>query len=73
MFSRARVQIPILEARSAFLIENGEITHEIKGALLVGNLHESLKRETGINSRPEVHDSCVIPSVAFSGLELVRR
>ncbi len=59
------------EVRSASLIENGQITHEIKHALLVGNLYESLRREINLGSRAEVHDSCVIPCVAFSGLELV--
>jgi PmbA protein len=59
------------EVRSASLIENGEITREIKHALLVGNLYESLKRETRLSSKAEVHDSCVIPTMAFSGVELV--
>jgi len=59
------------EVRSASLIENGEITREIKHALLVGNLYESLKLETRLSSKAEVHNSCVIPSTAFSGLELV--
>jgi len=59
------------EVRSASLIENGEITDQVKHALLVGNLYESLKREISLSSQTEVHNNCVIPTVAFHGLELV--
>ncbi|RDE13718.1 MAG: hypothetical protein C4K49_08275 [Candidatus Thorarchaeota archaeon] len=59
------------EARNACIIENGEITAQVKHCLLVGNMYESLTREVVASSDREVHDYCVIPTLAFSDLELV--
>jgi PmbA protein len=67
------------EVRNAQLIENGELTGQIKHALLVGNLYESLKGELRIAnnlelngiSYPGSNGSVVIPTLAFPGTELV--
>ncbi|MFX0095559.1 MAG: TldD/PmbA family protein [Candidatus Hodarchaeota archaeon] len=59
------------EIRNACLIENGELTSQVKYALWVGNLFESLKKEVLLTSDVEVHNKCVLPTVAFSGTELV--
>ncbi len=59
------------EIRNARLIENGELKGHIKYALLVGNLYESLKKEILIGSDAEVHSNCVMPTMAFTGTEVV--
>ncbi|MFX1252904.1 MAG: TldD/PmbA family protein [Promethearchaeota archaeon] len=59
------------EIRNACLIENGELTTQVKYGLWVGNLYESLKREVLLTSDVEVHNKCVLPTIAFSGTELV--
>ena len=59
------------EIRNARLIENGELTTQIKYALLVGNLFESIKGEVMIANDAEVHDRRVMPTMAFPGTELV--
>lgn len=59
------------EIRNASLIENGELTGKVKYALLVGNMYESLMKELMIGSDLEVHSCCVMPTIAFSGTEIV--
>ncbi|RLI57272.1 MAG: hypothetical protein DRP09_03245 [Candidatus Thorarchaeota archaeon] len=59
------------EVRNARLIENGELTEQIKYALLVGNLFESIHSEVLVGNDLEVHDKRVMPTMAFQGLELV--
>ena len=59
------------EIRNARLIEKGELTKNIKYALLVGNLYESLKKPVYVCSDTEVHDETVMPTLGFSGTELV--
>lgn len=67
------------EIRNARLIENGEITAQIKHALLVGNLYESLKGDLHIADNLEVqgisevgvNGSAIIPTIAFPDTELV--
>ncbi len=67
------------EVRNAQLIENGELTDQIKHALLVGNLYESLKGNLLIANNLElqgisdvgVHGSSIVPTIAFPGAELV--
>jgi PmbA protein len=59
------------EIRNARLIENGELTTQVKYALLVGNLFESIRGEIMIANDPEVHDRRVMPTMAFPGTEIV--
>ncbi|MFX0061750.1 MAG: metallopeptidase TldD-related protein [Candidatus Hermodarchaeota archaeon] len=59
------------EIRNTCLIENGGLTTQVKYALWVGNLYESLKKEVLLTSDIEVHNKCVLPTIAFSGTELV--
>ena len=67
------------EIRNARLIENGELTSQIKHALHVGNLYESLKRDLYIANDMQIqgiHDvgingSVLLPTIAFSGTELI--
>jgi PmbA protein len=67
------------ELRNAQLIENGELTGQIKHALLVGNLYESIKGDLHVASNLElqgisdvgVNGSAIIPTIAFPGTELV--
>ncbi|MGY5876647.1 MAG: TldD/PmbA family protein [Candidatus Thorarchaeota archaeon] len=59
------------EIRNARLIENGELSDQIKYALLVGNLYESLQKEILIGSDIQVNSGYVMPSLGFSGVELV--
>ncbi|MGD9397202.1 MAG: TldD/PmbA family protein [Candidatus Thorarchaeota archaeon] len=67
------------EIRNAQLIENGELTRQIKHALLVGNLYESLKGDLRIANNLELqgisdigsNGSSIIPTIAFPGTELV--
>ncbi|NHI83651.1 MAG: TldD/PmbA family protein [Candidatus Thorarchaeota archaeon] len=59
------------EIRNGCLIENGELTTKVKYALLVGNLFESLNKEVLFSAEPEVHGNRVMPTMAFSGAEIV--
>ena len=67
------------EIRNARLIENGELTSQIKHVLHVGNLYESLKRDLYIANDMQIqgiHDvgingSVLLPTIAFSGTELI--
>jgi PmbA protein len=59
------------EIRNARIIENGELTTQIKYGLWVGNLFESIKGEVIVASDIQVHDKRVIPTIAFPGTELV--
>jgi PmbA protein len=68
------------EIRNGILIENGELTDQIKYALWVGNLFESIKQEIYISENLELHsasqsvlDPCsiVLPTMGFAGTELV--
>jgi len=67
------------EIRNAQLIQNGELTGQIKHALLVGNLYESLKGDLRIANNPElqgiseigINGSAILPTIAFPGTELV--
>ncbi|NHJ13200.1 MAG: TldD/PmbA family protein [Candidatus Thorarchaeota archaeon] len=59
------------EIRNGCLIEKGELTTKVKYALLVGNLFESLNKEVLFASDAEVHSNRVMPTMAFSGAEIV--
>ncbi|MCK5150529.1 MAG: TldD/PmbA family protein [Candidatus Thorarchaeota archaeon] len=59
------------EIRNAKTIENGELKDQIKFALLIGNLYESIKEEILIGSDIEVHGTRVMPTMAIVGTELV--
>jgi PmbA protein len=67
------------EIRNAQLIRNGELAGQIKHALLVGNLYESLKGDLRIANNLEVqgisdfgaNGSAIIPTIAFPGADLV--
>jgi PmbA protein len=59
------------EVRNARLIENGELGDQIKYALWVGNLFESIKGDMQVASNLEVHDKKIVPSMAFPNTELV--
>ncbi len=59
------------EIRNARLIENGELTTQIKYALLVGNLYESIQKEILYAKDLQVNSKRFMPTIAFSGIELV--
>jgi predicted Zn-dependent protease len=66
------------EIRNGILIENGELTSQIKYALWVGNLFDALKKPIMVASDAEIHGSslpppysCVMPTIAFQGTEIV--
>jgi predicted Zn-dependent protease len=65
------------EIRNGILIENGELTKQIKYALWVGNLYESIKHEIYSTSNLELHSagfnpsSVILPIMGFSGTEIV--
>jgi predicted Zn-dependent protease len=53
------------------LIEKGEITKQVKYALLVGNLYESIQKEVMFASDHQVNSKRFMPTMAFAGLEIV--
>jgi PmbA protein len=59
------------EVRNARIIENGELGDQIKYALWVGNLFDSIKGDLQLANNLEVHDKKIVPSIAFPGTELV--
>ncbi|MFW9833995.1 MAG: TldD/PmbA family protein [Candidatus Thorarchaeota archaeon] len=67
------------EIRNAQIIQNGELVGQTKHALLVGNLYESIKSDLRVANDLEVqgisnigvNGSVIIPTIAFSGTELV--
>ena len=65
------------EIRNGILIENGELTKQIKYALWVGNLYESIKQHIYTTSNLELHSagfnpsSVVLPTMGFAGTEIV--
>lgn len=59
------------EVRNARIIENGELGNQIKYALWVGNLFDSIKGDLQLANNLEVHDKKIVPSIAFPGTELV--
>ncbi len=59
------------EIRNGQLIENGEITGQIKYALLVGNLYEAIQREILLSNSPEVNSRWFMPAIGLTGVELV--
>jgi PmbA protein len=65
------------EIRNGVLIENGELTTQIKYALWVGNLYESIKQELQLTTNLEIHSagfipvSVLLPTIGFAGTEIV--
>jgi len=59
------------EVRNARIIENGELGNQIKYALWVGNLFDSIKGDLQLANNLEVHDKKIVPSIAFPSTELV--
>jgi PmbA protein len=59
------------EVRNARIIENGELGDQVKYALWVGNLFDSIKGDLQLANNLEVHDKKIVPSIAFPGTELV--
>jgi PmbA protein len=59
------------EVRNARIIENGELGTQIKYALWVGNLFESIKGDLQVANNLEVHDKKIVPTIAFPKTELV--
>lgn len=59
------------EVRNARIIENGELGDQIKYALWVGNLFESIKGDLQLANNLEVQDKRIVPSIAFPNTELV--
>jgi len=59
------------EVRNARIIENGELGDQIKYALWIGNLFDSIKGDLHVANNLEVHDKKIIPSIAFPNTELV--
>lgn len=59
------------EVRNARIIQNGELGDQIKYALWVGNLFDSIKGDLQVANNLEVHDKKIVPSIAFPKTELV--
>jgi len=59
------------EVRNACLIENGELTTQIKYGLLTGNLYESLMKEITLGGDLQANSGYVMPTMAFSDVDLV--
>jgi len=59
------------EVRNATLIKNGQLTRNVKHALLTGNMYELLKKVAYVGNDMKVVDSFVLPTVAFEGTTLV--
>jgi len=49
----------------------GELGDQIKYALWVGNLFDSIKGDLQVANNLEVHDKKIVPSIAFPKTELV--
>jgi PmbA protein len=67
------------EIRNGILIENGELTKQIKYTLWVGNLYESIKQNLLITDNLELHSatpgiapaSIILSTIGFAGTEIV--
>ena len=59
------------EVRNACLIENGELTTQVKYGLLTGNLYESLMKEITLGVDLQANSRYVMPTMAFSDVDLV--
>lgn len=59
------------ELRNARLIQDGQLTEKIRNALLVGNLYESIQKEVLVGSDLEVNSQYIMPTLGFSGVDLV--
>jgi len=59
------------EVRNACLIENGELTTQVKYGLLTGNLYESLMKEITLGGDLQANSGYVMPTMAFSDVDLV--
>ncbi|OPY31208.1 MAG: protease TldD [Methanomassiliicoccales archaeon PtaU1.Bin124] len=60
-----------LEVRSAYLIEKGEVKGTIDHALLAGNMFAALSQIREVANDSTTIRNCILPSVAFDGLELI--
>ncbi len=59
------------EVRNACLIENGELTTQVKYGLLTGNLYKSLMKEITLGADLQANSRYVMPTIAFSDVDLV--
>lgn len=59
------------EVRNATLIEKGQLTKQVKHALLTGNMYEQLKKVAYVGNDLKIVDSFVLPTIAFGGTTLV--
>ena len=60
-----------LEVRCAYLIEKGELKGTIDHALLAGNMFTALTQVSEVANNVTTFRSCILPSVAFEGMELI--
>lgn len=58
-------------ATSAYLIENGEISHPLEPITIAGNLYKSFKNILDIGSDEKLLQSIKTPSVVFDGFTIV--
>lgn len=59
------------EVRDATLIESGQLTKNVKHALLTGNMYDAAKSVFGISKEIKIVENTVLPSMAFSNVTLV--
>jgi len=59
------------EVRDATLIESGQLTKNVKHALLTGNMYDALKNVFDISKETKIVGNTVLPSMAFSNVALV--
>jgi PmbA protein len=59
------------EIRCAYVIRNGDVKGTIDHALLTGNMFEALRSVKEIANDATVSGSCILPSIAFEGFEVI--
>jgi len=60
-----------IEARNAFMIENGEVTQPIKSLMIAGNVFEMLKKIDGAGTDTRVIGGVILPTLRIPDLRIV--
>jgi TldD protein len=60
-----------LNVRSGYIIRKGEIAGVVNNALLMGNMLEAVKEVEAIGNDPAQMGVITVPTMSFSGTELV--
>lgn len=60
-----------VEANNAFVIENGEISHAVKKAMISGNIYELMKGCDGLKSEIKQKGSFIIPKILVHDLKVI--